>query len=152
MSLTRHERLKLIIADDLLWYTRTAIRRGNEVVLDVPAVQNRCERRYDDMLIFLRRTIQHLEKGWISRVVVRRYRECITPEYVAIHRVLLIAYHTIGPFTACVRAAAAGHSVGARAPVPGAEALNALFLLDEMAMCISLGEYGSDRYEYSPYE
>lgn len=146
-ALGRHDRLKLVVADDLLTYTRTTLRRNAHVVLDIDAVRRRCERRYTDMTVFLRRSIDRLPAQMAARVSVTRFRECVSPDYSSIHRFLLIAYHSASKFEASVSDTAAAHR-----PIEGNDRLNALFLLDEMAMCIALGELGGYRHEYSPYE
>lgn len=152
--LKKHDTILLLIADDLLKYTRITINNNGSAILDIRGVSSNISVRYEEFHRFIQSIIERIESKYRHRILVKRWAYFADAEYVNIGRCLQIAYASINEFKVLVNNAARQHIDKSEAikSIPGILELCAQYLIDEVAMNLRITEIEKYSFEYYPGE
>jgi tRNA-dependent cyclodipeptide synthase len=151
--LSRHGELLIVIADELLYYTRTSAACGDFAVLDFNHAKARVESRRKETENFFRSEIDRLLPESAERVRVVGWDMFSDHHYSRLLRMIRIGFESIPGFRSLVCELAVTHvDKVARdsADSPAIIRLCADFILDEIAMCLRITELAGFSSEYYP--
>lgn len=149
--LDRHDSLLFLLADDLLLYTRTARFSGLNPILDFPKAYSYANKRLHEFQTFLFSEIDRVDTKR-CKIYVKQWGEFSDNIYVQILRKLQIAFTVVTPFRESVNKIARQHVDNSMKglQIPSAFETSIAFILDEIAMCLRVTEFGEYNHEYYP--
>jgi tRNA-dependent cyclodipeptide synthase len=149
--LEQHDEVLVVLADDLLQYTRSASLVDGRVVLQLEAAASAAGERRAESLRSIERALVNLSASDRTRIAVKVWSDFEDRQFAALWRAVQIACGVIVPFRTLVRDIAARHVAQTpAAAVPNALEASVAFILDEIAMCLRITEVAGWSFEYHP--
>jgi hypothetical protein len=149
--LARHQVLLFLLADDLLFYTRSAEKSSESVRLKLAKAITSQENRRKEWHRFLQSEVDRLKPFDRERVHIREWKDFSDAQYVRLLRFLRIALDTIPAFKESVNRLTMKHAENSQLAVASDTlATSAGFVIDEIAMCLRVTELADFHFEYYP--
>jgi hypothetical protein len=150
--LDRHKSVLFLLADELLRYTRVARIEEEGVKLEIEKTSKIIKERSEQWQKFLISEINQFFPKSESCVEIRNWSYFSDSLYSYLLRNLFIAYEQITSFRDEVNKVAESHIalIGDTSIPTILPHLEAMFILDEIAMCLRVTELDEYRFEYYP--
>jgi len=143
----------IVLADDLLKFSRTAIPQRGSVVLDFEAAESYTVKRRQEVAQFFESEILHLPVETRKSVRLGYWSLFADAKFNELSRKLRIAYEAVACFRSAIDSVASAH--GERQKSAGLDMktlanLNASYIIEESAMCMRITEIEGYTDEYHP--
>lgn len=149
----KYKSVLIILADDVLKFTRTATTVNDSVVLDFATAESYVIKRRQEVSRFFDSEISKLSTETKSIVKIGQWSLFIDENFFEFHRKLRIAYETVTSFRIAVDAIARKHAELQKSTGLDKKMLanlNTNYIIEESAMCLRITEIEGYADEFHP--